>query len=96
MKKRLFLLILTIFLGSCGNQKEKVKLFTISEKREMVNKMMKGNKEIEKEIVLIKEELKKQMAEGESKAKDELEEWEKIEKHSNRLGNLSEKDKIQL
>lgn len=96
MKKSLFLLVLTTFLGACGNQKDEIKLVTISEKREMISKMLKGDKKVEKEIALIKEKLKKQMEKGEVKAKDELEEWEKIEKHNNRLGNLSEQDKIQL
>ncbi|MGL5567881.1 MAG: hypothetical protein ACRDB9_01425 [Cetobacterium sp.] len=96
MKKNLFLVVLTIFLGACGNQKEEIKLVTISEKRQMISKMLKGDKKIEKEVALIKEKLKKQMEKGEVKAKNELEEWEKIEKHNNRLGNLSEQDKIQL
>lgn len=91
MNKITIILFLSL-LVACGKNEEIVQLTKRSEKIKKIEKVLSGDKKTKLEIEKIKEKLESQMKNGKSEAKEELEEWEKIEKSKNRMGNLRSED----
>ncbi|MGL5202570.1 MAG: hypothetical protein ACRDCE_16640 [Cetobacterium sp.] len=91
MKKITMILFLGL-LVACGKNEEIVQLTKRSEKIKKIEKVLSGDKKTKLEIEKIREKLESQMKNGKSEAKEELEEWEKIEKSKNRMGNLRSED----
>lgn len=92
MKKKLTLILFLSLLGACGKNQETVQLTKRSEKIEKIERVLSGDKKTKIEIEKIKEKLENQIKNGKREAKEELEEWEKIEKSKNRMGNLRSED----
>lgn len=74
MKFFIFSLLLTLLI-SCGNN---FKIYTKSEKTVVVDKIFKNDSIAKKQYEEITSKLKKEMDNGNSDAKKELEEWESI------------------
>lgn len=91
MKKLILFTFFIILFGACGKEKKPIILTTISEKISKLEKASDGDQTSLKEITNIKKNLLEALNEGNKQAKIELEEWERLEKSKEKMGNRGKK-----